>query len=103
MYLTKGAIMSTLRQSHLRMALNLSCHFYVRSKCWTQQVNAQQKVPAPMALRGLAEEIMSLAYNVGFKKAEHFSSAAMTEHYFANSVDGLRPPNNSEELLIAMT
>jgi hypothetical protein len=32
---------------------------------------------------------------------EHVSAAQLAERYFSRRADGLRPPNNSEELLIA--
>jgi hypothetical protein len=31
------------------------------------------------------------------------AAAALAERYFADRTDGLRPPDNSEELLVAMT
>jgi hypothetical protein len=31
------------------------------------------------------------------------SAATLTQRYFAGRTDGLRPPNNSEELLVATT
>ncbi|BAN26117.1 class I SAM-dependent methyltransferase [Caballeronia insecticola] len=49
------------------------------------------------------EEIQALARDAGFAKAQHVSAADLTRRYFANRSDGLRPPNNAEELLIANT
>ncbi len=48
-------------------------------------------------------EMLSLASESGFKEAPHVSAAQLTQRYFANRTDGLRPPNNGEELLIATT
>lgn len=48
-------------------------------------------------------EVMTLARESGFIEASHVSAAQITELYFANRFDGLRPPNNAEELLIATT
>jgi methyltransferase (TIGR00027 family) len=48
-------------------------------------------------------EMLELARAAGFKKVEHVSAAALAERYFAERTDGLRPPNNSEELLVAGT
>jgi methyltransferase (TIGR00027 family) len=48
-------------------------------------------------------EIMELARSAGFKDARHVSAAALAQRYFANRADGLRPPNNSEELLVVTT
>ncbi|SAK64276.1 class I SAM-dependent methyltransferase [Caballeronia ptereochthonis] len=48
-------------------------------------------------------EIQALAREAGFKEARHVSAADLTRRYFANRPDGLRPPGNAEELLIANT
>ena len=39
----------------------------------------------------------------GFRQAQHVPAAALAERYFANRPDGLRPPDNAEELLVAST
>jgi len=49
------------------------------------------------------EEMLRLARDAGFTEFEHVSAAALAERYFAGRADGLRPPNNSEELLVATT
>jgi len=46
-------------------------------------------------------EMVALARESGFRDARHVSAAALTQRYFAGRTDGLRPPNNSEELLLA--
>ncbi|NVB78105.1 MAG: class I SAM-dependent methyltransferase [Kofleriaceae bacterium] len=48
-------------------------------------------------------EMVDLALEAGFARAEHVSAAALTERYFAGRTDGLRPPNNAEELIVAST
>ena len=48
-------------------------------------------------------EILSLARDCGFRDARHVSAADLAERYFAGRTDGLRPPNNTEELLVAST
>jgi methyltransferase (TIGR00027 family) len=48
-------------------------------------------------------EIITLAHEAGFREARHVSAADLTRRYFAGRKDGLRPPNNAEELLIATT
>jgi O-methyltransferase involved in polyketide biosynthesis len=48
-------------------------------------------------------EILALAREAGFREARHVSAADLTQRYFARRTDGLRPPNNSEELVIATT
>ena len=48
-------------------------------------------------------DIQALAREAGFKEARHVSAADLTQRYFQGRTDGLRPPNNAEELLIAHT
>ena len=48
-------------------------------------------------------EILALAREAGFRKVEHVSAANLTGRYFTGRYDGLRVPNNSEELLVATT
>ena len=48
-------------------------------------------------------EIIALAREAGFADARHVSAADLTQRYFAGRTDGLRPPNNAEELLIGST
>lgn len=48
-------------------------------------------------------EIVTLARNAGFREARHVSAADLTQRYFAARTDGLRPPKNGEELLVATT
>jgi methyltransferase (TIGR00027 family) len=48
-------------------------------------------------------EMVALAREAGFGEARHVSAADLTRRYFADRADGLRPPNNAEELLVAMT
>jgi O-methyltransferase involved in polyketide biosynthesis len=48
-------------------------------------------------------EMLTLARDAGFREIQHVSSAALAQRYFAGRTDGLRPPNNAEELLVATT
>jgi hypothetical protein len=48
-------------------------------------------------------QMLALAREAGFKEARHVSADALAERYFAGRTDGLRPPGNSEELLVATT
>jgi methyltransferase (TIGR00027 family) len=48
-------------------------------------------------------EMLDLAREAGFKEVRHVSADALAERYFAGRSDGLRPPINSEELLVATT
>ena len=47
--------------------------------------------------------MLTLARDAGLTEVQHVSAAAVTQRYFAGRMDGLRPPNNSEELLVATT
>jgi methyltransferase (TIGR00027 family) len=49
------------------------------------------------------QEIQAMALEADFKDAKHVSAADLTERYFAHRTDGLRPPHNAEELLVAST
>ncbi|AOI60295.1 class I SAM-dependent methyltransferase [Burkholderia diffusa] len=46
-------------------------------------------------------EICALATQAGFARAGHVSAAELARRYFADRTDGLRPPDNAEELLVA--
>jgi len=48
-------------------------------------------------------EMLALARDAGSSDARHVSAADLTQRYFTGRSDGLRPPNNAEELLIATT
>jgi methyltransferase (TIGR00027 family) len=49
------------------------------------------------------DEIVTMARDAGFKKVTHVSAADLAARYFAGRADGLRPPNNAEEFLVAST
>ena len=48
-------------------------------------------------------EMLELAREAGFQEPRHVSAATLAERYFSGRTDGLRPPNNGEELLVAVT
>jgi hypothetical protein len=48
-------------------------------------------------------EMLTLAREAGLREVQHVSAAALAQRYFAGRTDGLRPPNNAEELLVATT
>ena len=47
--------------------------------------------------------MLTLAREAGFREVRHVSAATLAQRYFAGRTDGLRPPRNSEELLVAVT
>ena len=46
-------------------------------------------------------DMLALARENGFRDAQHISADTLTQRYFSCRTDGLRPPANAEELLIA--
>lgn len=48
-------------------------------------------------------EILELARAAGFREVRHVSAVALRDRYFADRADGLCPPENAEELLVAVT
>jgi len=112
MYLTKEAIMATLR----RVATMVRGSMFVMSFMLPIELNDPEIRPGveraaagakasgtPWLSFFTPDEILALAREAGFGKVEHISAAALTERYFADRADGLRPPSNSEELLVATT
>ncbi|HZR36208.1 MAG TPA: class I SAM-dependent methyltransferase [Nevskia sp.] len=49
------------------------------------------------------DQMVALARAAGFKAVRHVSAESLAQRYFAGRSDGLRPPRNSEELLVAGT
>ena len=110
MYLTKDAVMSTLRQI---AAFAPGSTFVMSFLCPIEMLDPEIRVRVERAADGARangtpwisffepDEIVTLAREAGFEKARHVSAAALAERYFADRSDGLRPPDNSEELLVA--
>ena len=48
-------------------------------------------------------QMLELARKAGFRQVEHVSADTLAGRYFAGRSDGLRPPRNGEELLVATT
>lgn len=112
MYLTKDAILATLRQI---AAFASGSTFVMSFLCPIEMLDPEIRIGVERAAEGARasgtpwisffnpEDIMALARAAGFEKVRHVSAAALAERYFAGRTDGLRPPNNSEELLVATT
>ncbi|MGH6981692.1 MAG: hypothetical protein ACREFC_10835, partial [Stellaceae bacterium] len=49
------------------------------------------------------DEITAMARDAGFKKVAHVPASDLAARYFSGRRDGLRPPNNAEEFLVAAT
>jgi methyltransferase (TIGR00027 family) len=48
-------------------------------------------------------EMEALAREAGFREVRHVPAATLAQRYFAGRRDGLRPPDNAEDLLLATT
>ena len=112
MYLTKEAIMATLRQA----AMLVQGSTFVMSFMLPIELNdpeirlGVERAAAGAKANGTPwlsfftpSEILAQAQEAGFGNVEHVSAAALADRYFADWADGLRPPNDSEELLVATT
>ena len=112
MYLTKDAIAATLRQvaalasrSTLAMTFLLPLEFAdseVRPGLELAEKGARAS-GTPFISFFTPAEILTLAREAGFREVQHVSADTLTRRYFAGRTDGLRPPNNAEELLVANT
>lgn len=112
MYLTREAVAAGLRQvaalapgSTLAMTFVLPIEFAgpdVRRGLEIAERGARA-AGTPFLSFFRPEEIVAMAREAGFKKAQHVPAAMLAERYFAGRSDGLRPPSNAEELLVAET
>jgi methyltransferase (TIGR00027 family) len=112
MYLTEDAIAATLRRiASLAPGSTLVMSFLLPIELADPEVRpgierAAEGVRAngtPFLSFFRPTEMLALASEAGFRDVRHVSAAALAERYFADRTDGLRPPSNSEELLVAMT
>jgi methyltransferase (TIGR00027 family) len=110
MYLTREAIMATLRQvAALASGTTFAMSFMLPIELLDPDVRpGVERAAAGARASGTPfisfftpAEMLQMARDAGFKKVEHVSAAALAERYFAGRTDDLRPPNNSEELLVA--
>jgi len=112
MYLTKEAVTATLRQV---AAFAPGSTFAMTFLLPIEMVDPEVRPGLERAVKGAAAggtpfisfftpiEMLTLAREAGFKEVQHASSASLAQRYFADRTDGFRPPNNSEELLVATT
>ena len=112
MYLTKEAIAATLRQcASLAAGSTLAMTFLLP----IEYADRELQPILELAAKGAREsgtpffsffrptEMLELARACRICEVEHVSAATLTERYFAGRSDGLRPPNNCEEFLVART
>lgn len=111
MYLTRDAIESTLKQAaSLAAGSTLAMTFLLPGearKPTGHSTRRGEKEEAPRR-RGrfisffTPREMLSMARDAGFKKAQHLSGIALTERYFPHGMDGLSR-SSAEEMLVATT
>ena len=110
MYLTKEANAATLRQvASLAPGSMLAMTFLLPLEMADPDVRpglemAEKGARAsgtPFISFFTPPEMLALARENGFRDAQHISADMLTERYFAGRPDGLRPPRNAEELLLA--
>lgn len=112
MYLTKDAIVATLRQvAALAPRSTLAMSFMLPIELTDPEIRpGVERAAAGARASGTPfisfftpAEMLALARDAGFKEVRHISAAMLAERYFAGRTDSLRPPNNSEEFLVAAT
>ncbi|MFT3966998.1 MAG: class I SAM-dependent methyltransferase [Sphingobium sp.] len=112
MYLSREAILATLRQlARAAAGSTLVLSFLLP----IELADPDARPGLERAVRGAAAsgtpfisfftpgEIMALAREAGFRGISHVSADALAALYFQDRPDGLRPPRNAEELLVAST
>ncbi|HET7553118.1 MAG TPA: class I SAM-dependent methyltransferase [Gemmatimonadaceae bacterium] len=112
MYLTRDAIMATLRQvAALAPGSTLAMSFMLPVEMADPEVRfgieraieGARASGTPFISFFTPSEMLTMARDAGFEEVQHVSADALTERYFAGRADGLRVPSNSEELLVATT
>jgi methyltransferase (TIGR00027 family) len=112
MYLTKDAIAATLRQiTALASGSTLAMSFLLPLELADPDVRPGLQRAAegarasgtPFLSFFAPPEMLKLARDAGFRDAQHVPAATLAQRYFADRTDGLRPPHNAEELLVATT
>ena len=110
MYLTKEANAATLRQvAGLARGSTLAMTFLLPLELSDPEVRpglemAEKGARAsgtPFLSFFTPPEMLALARENGFGDARHISATELTQRYFSDRADGLRPPSNAEELLVA--
>ena len=112
MYLTRDAIVATLRQVAMlapgsTLAMTFTLPFELADpelRPWLQRAADGAKANGtPFVSFFTPAEMVALARAAGFRDVRHVSAVDLAERYFAGRADGLAPPRNSEEFLVATT
>jgi methyltransferase (TIGR00027 family) len=112
MYLTRDAVVATLRQA---ASMAAGSTFVMSFLLPVEMAEPAMRPGIERAIAGAQasgtpfisfftpKQMLALAREAGFKEIEHVSAEMLTQRYFSDRTDGLRLPNNSEELLMATT
>jgi methyltransferase (TIGR00027 family) len=112
MYLTRDANKATLRQiASLAPGSTLAMSFLLPIEMTDPEVRpgmeravaGSQASGTPFISFFTPADMLAMARDAGFKEVQHVSAATLAQRYFAGRTDGLRPPTNAEELLVATT
>jgi len=112
MYLSQTAIMQTLRQvaafapgSTLVMSFMLPIEYLDADTRFgvERAMEGARASGTPFVSFFTPQEMLAMARDAGFKEARHVSADTLAQRYFSGRTDGLRPPSNAEELLVATT
>jgi methyltransferase (TIGR00027 family) len=112
MYLTKDAVAATLRRiarlapgSTLVMSFLLP--FVLAATAVRPGIEGAERgaraAGTPFLSFFTPAEMLEFAREAGFRNVSHVSADELAQRYFAARSDGLRPPANAEELLVATT
>jgi methyltransferase (TIGR00027 family) len=110
MYLTRDAITATLRQiAGFAAGSVLAMTFLLPVELADPEIRfAMERAMAGAQASGTPflsffrpEELLALARSCGFRSVQHVSAEELGTRYFSGRKDGLRPPRNSEEILVA--
>jgi len=112
MYLTLDTVVATLRQvASLASGSTFAMSFMLPIEMadpelrpgFERAAEGARSAGTPFISFFTPGDMLQLAREAGFRQAEHISAAALAQRYFADRADGLRPPGNAEELLVATT
>jgi methyltransferase (TIGR00027 family) len=112
MYLTREANVAALRQvASLAAGSTLATTFILPLELTDPDVRPGLELAVkgarasgtPFISFFTPDDMLDLAREAGFREVQHVSAATLAQRYFADRTDGLRPPDNSEELLVATT
>jgi methyltransferase (TIGR00027 family) len=112
MYLTREANIETLRQgARLAAGSTFAMSFLLPLELadegaragLAQSAKGARASGTPFISFFEPGDLVTLAREAGFREVRHVSASDLGQRYFAERTDGLRPPVNAEEILVAKT